>query len=59
MVGGIRGLRGPLGDTCNDSFDLMPGYVNPGIVVLLAAIPVCLTVAVRIARTNKRTADVR
>ena len=43
----------PLSRRCNESFDLVPSYVNPTVVVLLAATVVCAGLAVRAARVHR------
>lgn len=43
----------PLSSKCNASFDLVPAYVNPGVVGLLVLIPVFLVVAVIVAKRKK------
>ena len=40
----------PLSSKCNASFDLVPTYVNPGVVGLLVLIPAFLAVAVVLAK---------
>ncbi len=43
----------PLSRRCNASFDLVPSYVNPAVVVLLAAAVLCAGLAVRAARRHR------
>lgn len=44
----------PLGRKCNASFDLVPGYVNPTLVVLLTATVLSVAVATGVAYANRR-----
>ncbi|MFF9123819.1 hypothetical protein ACF09J_11025 [Streptomyces sp. NPDC014889] len=45
----------PLHDPCNAGYDLVPGWVNPAVVVLPALAVACLAYSVRLAVIHRRT----
>ncbi|MFF0160185.1 hypothetical protein ACFYRY_22020 [Streptomyces sp. NPDC005263] len=45
----------PLHDKCNAGYDLVPGWVNPTLVVLPVLAVACLAYAVRLAVLHRRT----
>lgn len=44
----------PLSRRCNASFDLVPGYVNPAVAVLLAAAVLSVAAVTGVASANRR-----
>lgn len=45
----------PLHDTCHAGYDLVPGWVNPTLVILPVLAVACLAYAVRLAVIHRRT----
>lgn len=44
----------PLHDKCNATYDLVPAWVNPALVILPLLAAICLGLAVRLAVVNQR-----